>query len=117
MTHHKDAKTWLRITMFTVLLLVILGYSAFEARKILEGPNLKITSPLTREIKNDPYVHIAGIAKNIKEIKLNGNSIFVDESGNFNEKFMLISGYNIIEIQAKDKFNKETKEILELVYI
>ncbi len=116
MTHRKDAKTWLRIGFFTGLLLLILGYSAFEARKIVEGPDLQITSPIVHGIMTNPYVQVAGIAKNIKEIKMNGKAIYIDEQGNFNEKFLLISGYNIIELEAKDKFNKETKEKIEMVY-
>jgi hypothetical protein len=116
MTHHKDAKTLLRIWFFTTLLLVILGYSGFEARKILAGPNLKITSPVVHGIMTNPYVQVAGIAKNIKEIKMNGKAIYIDEQGNFNEKFLLVSGYNIIELEAKDKFNKETKKVIEMTY-
>lgn len=119
MTHHKDAKTWLRILFFGGLLLLILGYSAFEARKILTGPDLQITSPTVNgsHVTYDPYIHVAGIAKNIKEITLNGKSIYIDEAGNFKEKFLLISGYNIIQLEAKDKFNKQTREVIELTYI
>ena len=116
MTHRRDAKAWLKIIFFTGLLLVILGYSGFEARKILTGPSLKITSPLVGGVVKDPYVQVTGVARNIKEITLNGNPIYIDENGNFNEKFLLISGYNRIELEAKDKFNKETKEVIELVY-
>jgi hypothetical protein len=117
MTQRKDGKTWLKILFFGGLLLVILGYTAFEARKILEGPALTITSPIVKGIMNDQLVEVAGIAKNIKEIKMNGSPIYIDEQGNFKENFLLISGYNIIELEAKDKFNKETKKTIELVYI
>lgn len=117
MTQRKDAKAWLKIGFFTGLLIIILGYSGFQARKIIEGPELLITSPIVKGIMTDPFVRVTGIAKNIKEIKLNGNTIYIDEQGNFNEKFLLISGYNIIELEAKDKFNKETKKVIELVYL
>lgn len=116
MTQRKDAKTLLKIWLFIGLSLVILGYSGFEARKILAGPHLTITSPIVSGPMDNPYVQVTGIAKNIKEIRMNGNPIFIDEQGNFREKFLLISGYNIIELQAKDKFEKETKEVIELVY-
>jgi hypothetical protein len=116
MTQRKDAKTLLKIGIMTILVLVVLGYSGFQARKIIEGPYLKITSPIVQGIINDPFVRVTGIAKNIKEIKMNGATIYVDEQGNFNEKFLLTSGYNIIELEAKDKFNKETKKVIELMY-
>jgi len=116
MTHHRDAKTWLRICLFSALLLVILGYTGFEARKILTGPHIRIISPSSDGPVTDPYVLVTGVAKNIKEIQMNGSPIYIDEQGNFRERFLLISGYNIIKLEAKDKFNKETKEIIELVY-
>ncbi len=117
MTHHKDGKTWIKILFFGGLLLLILGYSAFEARKILSGPALTITSPIIKGVMNDPFIEVAGVAKNIKEITMNGSPIYIDEQGNFKENFLLISGYNIIELEAKDKFNKGTKKTIELVYI
>jgi uncharacterized membrane protein YcaP (DUF421 family) len=116
MTHRKDAKTWLKIGLGVFLAVVIIAYSAFQARKIVEGPELTLTSPLATSVQTDPLVHVTGIASNIKEIKLNGNPIYIDEKGNFNEQLLLSSGYNIIELEAKDKFNKETKKTIELVY-
>jgi hypothetical protein len=116
MTNRKDAKTWLKIMFFVGILILILGYSAFEARKIVGGPELTITSPVVDGIMTDSLVKVTGIAKNIKEITLNDAPIYIDEQGNFSEKVVLIAGYNIIELEAKDKFNKQTKKTLELVY-
>lgn len=116
MTHQKDSKTWLRITFFTILSLVIICYAGFQARKILEGPELKLTSPLQGTIYNDPLIEIAGIASNIKEIQLDDRTIYIDEQGNFKEKLLLFPGYNIIRLKAQDKFGKETEKKIELVY-
>lgn len=115
MTHQRDGKTWLKIGTLSLLALVIISYAAFQARKIVEGPDLKLTSPLSG-VQTESVVDIVGIASNIKEITLNGTPIFIDEQGNFNEKILLSSGYNIIQLEAKDKFNKETKKTIELVY-
>lgn len=106
----------IKTILLSTLLVLILGYSGFQARKIVEGPELTITSPIITNVMTDPFVEVAGIAKNIKEISLNGRPIYIDEQGNFTEKLVLLSGYNIIELEAKDKFNKETKKTLELVY-
>lgn len=116
MTHHKDVKKWLKIGLFSGLLILIACYSLFQARKIMEGPELTVTSPLIQGIMTDSFVQVTGVARNIKEIKLNGFPIYIDEQGNFSEKLVLIAGYNIIELEARDKFNKETKKVIELVY-
>lgn len=116
MTHRKDAKTWLKIGFFTGLLLLIIGYSLFQARKILGGPELIVISPAMEGAVSDSLVRVTGIAKNIKEITLNGTLIHIDEQGNFNEKLVLLEGYNIIELEARDKFNKETKKVIQLSF-
>jgi len=115
MTHQRDGKTWLKIWTFSLLVLVIISYAGFQARKIVEGPDLKLNSPLSG-VQSASVVDVAGIASNIKEITLNGTPIFIDEQGNFSEKVPLSAGYNVIRIEAKDKFNKETEKTLELVY-
>ena len=40
----------------------------------------------------------------------------LNESGNFKENFLLTNEINTVEIYAKDKFGKETRERLTLVY-
>lgn len=115
MTHKKDAKTWIRIIFFSVLALIILGYSGFQARKIVEGPELKVTSLKTGAIVKDPLIEIKGSAYNIKEISLDDRPIYIDEKGNFNEKLLLFPGYNIIRLKAGDKFGKVTEKTLEVI--
>ena len=39
-----------------------------------------------------------------------------DEKGNFEEKLLLSYGYNIMTIEGWDKFGRETKETIEMVY-
>ena len=88
MTQKKDAKTWVKIIFFSVLAVIILGYSGFQARKIIEGPELKVTSLKTGTTVKNPLVEIKGIAYNIKEISLDDRPIYIDEKGNFNEKMI-----------------------------
>lgn len=116
MTQKKDAKIWVKIGFFTFLALVILGYSGFQARKIIEGPELKVTSLKTGVVLKNQLVEIAGIASNIKDISLDNRPIYIDEQGHFNEKLLLFPGYNIIKLKAGDKFGKVTEKTIEVVY-
>ena len=116
MTQKKDAKTWLRIGFFTLLALIVLGYSGFQARKIIEGPELKVTSLKTGAILKNQLVEVTGIASNIKDISLDNRPIYIDEQGNFSEKLLLFPGYNIIKLKAGDKFGKVTEKTIEVVY-
>lgn len=116
MTYHRDVKTWLKIIFFSLLVVVTIGYSAFQARKIVEGPRISLLSP-QQGTHNSPLVDVTGTASNISELSLNNRPIYTDEKGNFSEKLLLFSGYNIIKLDAKDKFGKETNKKVEVYLI
>lgn len=117
MTRTRSTKFWFNTVLIALAIIVIGGYSLFQARKMLEGPEISIASPKNGATVNDALVDITGVAKNIKDISLNDRPIFVDEQGNFNEKLLLYPGYNIIKLKATDKFGKETEKEIQNVFI
>jgi len=108
-----NPKTCLKIGIICLIMLIIGSYSLFEARKIMTGPDIAISSPSNGAILYDSLVDVVGVAKNIKEISVNDRPIFIDENGNFNEKLLLYPGYNIIKLKAKDKFGNETEKEIQ----
>lgn len=112
----KNPKTYLKFTFISIFAIVIFGYALFQARNIISGPVIKIQTPENGISLNYSLVNIEGTAKNISHISFNDRQIFTDEDGEFSEKLLLSYGYNIITIKARDRFGRETKEILELIY-
>lgn len=102
--------------MIVIVLAVVAGYSYYEARDMIKGPEINIASPRNGVAVNRSLVEVKGTARNISHLELNGRKIFTDEQGNFSEELLLARGYNIIEVKATDKFNRETKKLLEIVY-
>lgn len=113
---YEDGKLILKTLIIAVFVLIIIGYSIFQAQKIVRGPQITVSSPINGAVVATSAVDIIGIAKNISGISLNDRSIFIDESGNFSEKLMLYPGYNIIKLKAQDKFGALTEKSIELVY-
>jgi len=107
-----------RLRRFAVVLFVlaVLSYGLFQARNLIQGPIITIHSPQNGTTVNNALVEISGEAKNISGITLNDQHIFVDEEGNFREQLLLSYGYTIMTIEASDRFGRETKQTLELVY-
>lgn len=97
------------------VVLIVMGYAAYQLEDVLVGPRIIISSPADGASFTEPLVKVSGIAKNIANITLNDLPIFVDAEGAFKKKLLLTSGYNIIKISAKDRFGRETTEILRLV--
>ncbi len=109
-------KIIIKIAVGLILFIIVAGYSYYEMRNFLAGPKIEIISPKDGELKNQSLINIKGTAKNISKLFLNDRQIFTDEKGVFNEELLLSLGYNIIEIKAEDKFNREIKKTARVTY-
>ena len=116
MTDRHATRRLLKIIVISIVLICLLGYTAYEIQKIISGPRITVLSPKNGVVISDPLVEISGVAENIKDISLNDRKIFIDEQGNFKEKLLLFYGYNVFVIKANDKFGKNTEKIIEVIY-
>ncbi len=104
-----------RRVFFGLIGLAIIGYTIFQARFLLAGPQLALTAPLDT-VQNSRSVTIVGQAHNINHITLNDRQIFTNEYGEFNEDLILENGYTIATLAATDRYGRETKVSLPFVY-
>jgi hypothetical protein len=112
----KSLQTYIRMTAIVIFALVIAGYALFQMQDLLQGPVVVIQTPTNGSPATESLITIKGSAENAVFIRLNDQQIFVDKEGLFVEQLLLSYGYNIITVWAEDKFGRETKEIIELVY-
>ena len=112
----RTIKTVLRGIPIVLMVLVVFGYSYFRAQDYLNGPQITVLAPQNGQTTYDPLLTIRGQTKNIADITLNDRKIFTDKKGVFTEEILLHSGYNIIIVEAADKFNKRVKKRIEIVY-
>ena len=112
----REPRFYLKIFIISLLFLVIIGYAYFRAHDFLVGPSVAIIEPKNGKSFDSPDIIVSGTAKNISFLTLNGLQIYTDESGAFNRKLLLSQGYNIITLVGKDKFGRETKKTIGLVY-
>ena len=110
------SKTYIKIAVAILIVLGISGYSLYQARNLIKGPTLTITSPEDGTTVTDPLVHIVGKAGNVTYISLNDNQIYVDGTGAFKEDMLLSPGYNVWTLEAKDKFGRVVRKNIELVF-
>lgn len=97
-------------------LLIVSSYVYFQSYNLIKGPIITTTFPTNGSVVGNSLVDIKGKAKNISYISLNDRQIFTNKEGVFNEKLLLSYGYNLITISAKDRFGRNTREILEIIY-
>jgi hypothetical protein len=106
----------LKIGLFTLVILIVLGYGLFATHDFIIGPTISLSEPQNGSTFTQPDVWIKGQVLRIQDITLNGRSITIDDKGNFSEAVLLAPGYNIFQLVAKDKFGRNRDVRLELIY-
>ncbi len=92
--------------LFVLVVLLIIGYGAFEARRLIAGPEITILSPIPGIATSSSMVAISGIAQNISFLTINDNPAFTDEQGHFFEVVSPPPGYAIFTVAATDRFGR-----------
>jgi hypothetical protein len=113
---NKSLSSYIKFAVIVFFVVIIFGYTFFQARNIILGPVVEITEPLNGASVESSLIEVEGFVKNISHISMNGRQIFTDDKGLFGEKLLLSYGYNIITIKARDRFDREVERKLELIY-
>ncbi len=92
------------------LCLVIVGYGIFEARKLIEGPQIVITSPKNGGQTASTTITIEGVAQNIAFLTINDAPAYTDANGHFDLTLMPPAGYNTFTVAASDRFGRRTRK-------
>lgn len=98
------------------MFLIIVIYTLWNARNLIQGPQLEIMEPENGALITSKTLFIKGVAKNSSFIGLNGRQIFTDKEGVFMEEILPQDGYNVLEMTAQDRFGKKTSEIIKFYY-
>ncbi|MSU44564.1 hypothetical protein EXS45_00015 [Candidatus Nomurabacteria bacterium] len=110
---NNNAKKILQIGGLSIFFMLIIIYAFFRSQDLIFGVKIKnviIDSlPLRGKVTGrtrveNTVIEISGNTTNATNLTLNGREISINQVGNFNETIALLSGYNIINIKAKDKF-------------
>ena len=112
MLPYRDSRlTYIALGIF---FLIVLGYAYYEARGLLFGPSITVSSSVT-EVR-EPFIMIRGQADRISSLSMNGKTIPVTEDGAFEEPYLLSAGYNRIVLDASDKYGRTRRQAIEIVY-
>ena len=95
--------------------LVFIGYTLFEARRIIEGPRIVIDTPADGGALTDPLVHISGNVQNAAFLSVNDVPVRADARGHFDTELTPPPGYELFNITAADRFGRVKTVLLHVV--
>ena len=111
-----DTKKILKIASLSIFFIFIVAYGFSRSQDLIFGIKIENVNIVDGTKVTDSVQKITGKAENAIYLALNGREITIDEKGNFNETIALLSGYNIINIKAKDKFGYVDEKNYKIIY-
>lgn len=116
MTRTINIKKYLGFSILGALFVFIVTYSVFQTRSLTKGVDLLVDGITDGEIFDGNILKLSGKATHAKHITINDREILIDKDDNFKEELVLSPGYNIITIEAEDKFDKKTDMTYRVFY-
>ncbi|MEI6316342.1 MAG: hypothetical protein WCO65_01280 [bacterium] len=110
-------KKLLSVASLTLLFIIIIGYGTWRGRDLLFGIHMSVSGIQNNETVRTSVLNLSGTAYHAISITINGRIVSVEEDGHWNDTIALLEGYNIIDISAKDKFNRTTSQIYKVNFI
>lgn len=105
------------LLLIALLILGATGYGLFEARRILEGPQITISEPRDGSTVAKGAVILAGTARNISFLTINDKPALTDERGRFAQLLTPPSGYAIFTVAATDRFGRRISRFVRITVL
>ncbi|MFC1756722.1 hypothetical protein ACFLZC_00995 [Patescibacteria group bacterium] len=106
---------YIKISAVVVVAIILSFYFFHQAKAFLLGPQLTIDFPEDGQVLGDAFISVRGKTLNTVLLMVDGKQILTDSFGSFSKSLILAEGYNIIELSAKDKFDREINKKLKVV--
>lgn len=111
-----NLRTLVNIFLISVTILGLAWYSYVKASPLLEGPIIEITSPIFPYNDIDRVISVTGNAYRANHLSINGLELILGEDGEFTHQVVLHNGYNLVRIEATDRFNKTKVKDIDIYY-
>ncbi len=106
----------LHTALLTGFFIFIVVFAFYRSYNLIFGVKIKEVNLQNGSMTAASIQSVTGNAKNAVVLKLNGREISIDKSGNFSENLVLSPGYNIVSIEAQDKFGSIDHKDYQLIY-
>ncbi len=111
-----SAKKILKIASITLFFLFIVIFAFLRSHDIIFGVKIKNVNIEDGATLTDNVLKVTGNARNAISLTLNDREISVNREGDFDETIILLSGYNIVNIKARDKFGYIDEKNYKLMF-
>lgn len=98
-----------------LLILTVFSYLWWQIQGFMAAPQLAVDLPGPELVVSSPTIEIAGVTEGNAYLTINAEPVAIDPQGNFKQEVRLEPGVNTIEVAAKNRLNKETKQQIRVL--
>ena len=109
-----------RLVQTAVIVAVIVAavsYLVWQFRNFSRNPSLSIEEPANDITVSEDKITFSGTADKEGVLMINGQEVFVDQEGAFQEQIYLQSGINTITVVVRDRQGRESVLTRQILYI
>lgn len=120
----KTWKAWFSRITITPKLITVTGsiavgaiaflYIVFQVFAINKTPALAISEPKNDAVISGSSVNVVGTTEPGITVSINGQNVFVDQSGDFHTTIGVAPGQKELKIEAANKFGKKNEQVLAM---
>ena len=103
--------------LISIMLVLVVGYGLFEARRLLAGPEVVILSPTNGAAVAGPTITVRGTAKNVSFFTIDDAPAFTDPAGNFSVTLSPPPGYTVVTVASIDRFGRRASTQVALTVL
>ena len=117
MSYGTSPRRTLLFFVTAAIVCILVGYALFEARLLIEGPQITINTPSNGSATSSSAVLISGLASNISFLTITDAPAYTDESGHFALTLSSPSGYTVFVVAGVDRFGRRTSKQVALTVL
>ncbi len=108
-----DPKDFIKISLLSLLFIGIFGYTYFRSRDAIWGTTIT-ASVSDGAVLSSKLLNLTGNAPHTSLFTVNNKELLLDKNGNFVDTLLLQDGYNILTLEASDKFGRVKSKVIHL---
>jgi len=112
-----EGRTIVKRGLIGLGIVIVVGYSYFALEGYVRGPRLELLNPINGVSTTTERITISGRAVHVNTLTINGATTSPDLAGNFSESLLLAPGYNIMRVDAQDRYGRRVEKTIEMTLI
>jgi cytoskeletal protein RodZ len=98
-----------------LLILSILGYLIYQVHAANTPPSISISTPTDGQTVESSSILLSGRVDTGAKLDVNGQSIYVDDNGNFKQMISVSPGQKVLTFQAQNNFGKSSEKEITII--